>query len=165
MLIFSSGRPGPVLVDLPKDVQAAILRKPIPTASTLPAHPSAASLAARELSQKQLKIAIQRVANLINIAKKPVIYAGQGLIAYPEGPKLLKELADKACIPVTTTVHGLGGFDELDEKALYMVGMHGAPAANLAVQEADLLIALGARFDDRVTGRPESVNSREILTV
>ena len=150
--IATSGRPGPVLVDLPKDVQAAINRKPIPMISTLPAHPSAASLVARDLSAKQLEGAIRRVARLINIAKKPVIYAGQGVIALPEGPKLLKELADKACIPVTTTVQGLGGFDELDEKSLHMLGMHGSPYANMAMQDADLIIALGARFDDRVTG-------------
>ena len=150
--IATSGRPGPVLVDLPKDVQAAILRKAIPIASTLPSHPSAASLVARDLSQKQLEGAIKRVARLINIAKKPVIYAGQGVLALPKGPKLLKELADKACIPVTTTVQGLGGFDELDEKSLHMLGMHGSAYANMAMQDADLIIALGARFDDRVTG-------------
>lgn len=150
--IASSGRPGPVLVDLPKDVTAGILRKPIPTASTLPSHPSAATLAAREISQRQLDGAIKRAANLINIAKKPVLYVGQGLIALPEGPKLLKELADKASIPVTTTLQGLGAFDELDEKSLHMLGMHGSAYANMAMQEADLIIALGARFDDRVTG-------------
>jgi len=92
------------------------------------------------------------VADLINIGKKPVIYAGQGVISLPEGPKLLKELAEKASIPVTTTLQGLGGFDELDEKALHMLGMHGSAYANLAMQEADIIIALGARFDDRVTG-------------
>ena len=158
--IATSGRPGPVLVDLPKDVQAAILRKAIPVASTLPSHPSAASLVARDLSQKQLEGAIKRVARLINIAKKPVIYAGQGVIALPEGPKLLRQLADKACIPVTTTVQGLGGFDELDDKSLHMLGMHGSPYANMAMQDADLIIALGARFDDRVTGEivPRSTN-------
>ena len=150
--IATSGRPGPVLVDLPKDVQAGILQHAIPTASTLPSHPSAASMAAKELSKKQLDGAIQRVAQLINIAKKPVIYAGQGMIAFPEGSKLLKKLADKASIPVTTTLQGLGGFDELDEKSLHMLGMHGSPYANMAMQEADLIIALGARFDDRVTG-------------
>ena len=150
--IATSGRPGPVLVDLPKDIQAGILQHAIPTASTLPSHPSAASIAAKELSKKQLESTIQRVANLINIAEKPVIYAGQGMIALPEGPKLLKELADKASIPVTTTLQGLGGFDELDEKSLHMLGMHGSPYANMAMQEADLIIALGARFDDRVTG-------------
>lgn len=150
--IATSGRPGPVLVDLPKDMQAGILRHPIPTASTLPAHSSAATIAARELSRQQLDGAIKRVANLINIAKKPVLYCGQGLIALPEGPKLLRELADKACIPVTTTLQGLGGFDELDPKSLHMLGMHGSPYANMAIQDADLIIALGARFDDRVTG-------------
>ncbi|MCJ1360325.1 MAG: Acetolactate synthase, mitochondrial [Icmadophila ericetorum] len=150
--IATSGRPGPVLVDLPKDVTAAILRTPIPMSSTLPSHPSAATLAARELSKQQLHGAIQRVAHLINIAKKPVLYVGQGMLATPEGPKLLKELADKASIPVTTTLQGLGGFDELDPKSLHMLGMHGSAYANMAIQEADLIIALGARFDDRVTG-------------
>ena len=150
--IATSGRPGPVLVDLPKDVTAAILRNPIPTASTLPAHPSAATLAARDISRRKLDGAIRRVANLVNISKKPVIYAGQGLLALPEGPLLLKELCDKACIPVTTTLQGLGGYDELDEKSLHMLGMHGSAYANMAMQEADLIIALGARFDDRVTG-------------
>jgi acetolactate synthase I/II/III large subunit len=150
--IATSGRPGPVLVDLPKDVTAGILRKPIPMASTLPAHPSAATLAARDHSKRQLDGAIKRVANLINIAKKPVLYVGQGMQAVPEGPKLLKELSDKANIPVTTTLQGLGAFDELDPKSLHMLGMHGSPYANMAMQEADLIIALGARFDDRVTG-------------
>ncbi|KAI4225748.1 MAG: hypothetical protein L6R36_003668 [Xanthoria steineri] len=150
--IATSGRPGPVLVDLPKDVTAAILRRAIPMASTLPSRPSAASLAARELSQRRLNGVIQRVSQLVNIAKKPIIYAGQGILASAEGPKLLRELSDKACIPVTTTVQGLGAFDELDEKSLHMLGMHGSPYANLAMQEADLIIALGARFDDRVTG-------------
>ena len=144
--------PGPVLVDLPKDVQAAILRQPIPTSSTLPSHPSAASLAARELSRKQLEGSIQRVAKLINIAKKPILYVGQGMATAPEGPRLLKELADKACIPVTTTLQGLGAYDELDEKSLHMLGMHGSAYANMAMQDSDLIIALGARFDDRVTG-------------
>ena len=150
--IATSGRPGPVLVDLPKDVTAGILRKPIPLASTLPSRPSAASLAARDLSKRQLNGSIKRVADLINISKKPVLYVGQGLIALPEGPQLLKELAEKASIPVTTTLQGLGGFDELNDKSLHMLGMHGSAYANMAMQEADLIIALGARFDDRVTG-------------
>lgn len=150
--IATSGRPGPVLVDLPKDVTAAILRKAIPMASTIPALPSAASRNALEHTKKQLTASLKRVAHLINIAKKPVIYAGQGVLALPEGPEILKELADKVSIPVTTTLQGLGGFDELDEKSLHMLGMHGSAYANLAMQEADLIIALGARFDDRVTG-------------
>ncbi|KAI9729443.1 MAG: Acetolactate synthase, mitochondrial [Cirrosporium novae-zelandiae] len=150
--IATSGRPGPVLVDLPKDVTAGILRKPIPMSSTLPTFSSPAALAAKELTQRQLETSIKRVANLINIAKKPVLYCGQGVIALPEGSKLLKELSDKAQIPVATTLLGLGGYDELDEKSLHMLGMHGSAYANMAMQEADLVIALGARFDDRVTG-------------
>lgn len=112
-------------------------------------------MAARDLNQRQLQGTINRVAKLINKAKKPVIYAGQGVIALPEGPKLLAELAEKCKIPTTTTVHGLGGFDELHDLSLRMLGMHGSPYANLAMQEADLIIALGARFDDRVTGNLE----------
>ena len=150
--IATSGRPGPVLVDLPKDITAGVLRHPIPMASTLPAHPSAATLAARELSRQQLEESIRRVARLINMAKKPVLYVGQGMAATPEGPALLKELSEKVQIPVTTTLQGLGTFDELDDKSLHMLGMHGSAYANLAMQEADLILAMGARFDDRVTG-------------
>ncbi|KAI1209116.1 acetolactate synthase [Annulohypoxylon truncatum] len=149
--IATSGRPGPVLVDLPKDVTAGVLRRAIPTESALPGLPSAASRAAMEATQKQLQASLRRVANLVNVAKKPVIYAGQGIVSSIGGPEVLKELADKASIPVTTTLLGLGAFDELDEKSLYMLGMHGSAFANMAIQESDLIIALGARFDDRVT--------------
>jgi acetolactate synthase-1/2/3 large subunit len=149
--IATSGRPGPVLVDLPKDVTAGILRRAIPTETAIPSLPSAASRAAMALTQKQLGQSIERVASLINQAKKPVIYAGQGIILSEGGVEALRELADKAHLPVTTTLHGLGGFDELDPKSLHMLGMHGSAYANMAIQEADLIIALGARFDDRVT--------------
>ncbi len=150
--IATSGRPGPVLVDLPKDITAGILRRAIPTDSAIPTMPSAASRAALELTQKQLNASIRRVADLLNIAKKPVIYAGHGVICSEGGPELLRALAEKASLPVTTTLHGLGAFDELNEKSLHMLGMHGSAYANMAMQEADLIIALGARFDDRVTG-------------
>ncbi|KAK4233067.1 thiamine diphosphate-binding protein [Achaetomium macrosporum] len=149
--IATSGRPGPVLVDLPKDITAGVLRRAIPTDTAIPTIPSAASRAALELTQKQLNASIRRVADLINIAKKPVVYAGQGVVCSEGGPELLRAFADKASLPVTTTLHGLGAFDELDEKSLHMLGMHGAAYANMAIQEADLIIALGARFDDRVT--------------
>jgi acetolactate synthase-1/2/3 large subunit len=147
--IATSGRPGPVLVDLPKDVTGAVLRRAIPAlaGSTIPAHPSAASQAARELASTQLEASIKRCADLINIAKKPVVYAGAGVLGHPDGPKLLKELSEKAQIPVTTTLQGLGGYDELDFKSLHMLGMHGSAYANMAMQEADLVIAL-----DRITG-------------
>jgi acetolactate synthase-1/2/3 large subunit len=149
--IATSGRPGPVLVDLPKDVTAGVLRRAIPTDVALPSLPSAASRAAMDVTKKQLEGALQRVGNLINKAKKPIIYAGQGIILSEGGPEILKELAEKSSIPVTTTLQGLGAYDELDEKSLHMLGMHGSAYANMAMQEADLIIALGARFDDRVT--------------
>ncbi|CCT73666.1 probable acetolactate synthase [Fusarium fujikuroi IMI 58289] len=151
VMIATSGRPGPVLVDLPKDVTAGILRRAIPTETALPSLPSAASRAAMDVTKKQLEGALQRVGNLVNKAKKPIIYAGQGIILSEGGPEILKELADKSSIPVTTTLQGLGAYDELDEKSLHMLGMHGSAYANMAMQEADLIIALGARFDDRVT--------------
>lgn len=93
---------------------------------------------------------------MINKAKRPIIFAGNGVLSSPEGPKLLKELSDKGRIPVTTTLQGLGAFDERDEKSLHMIGMHGSAYANFAMQEADVLIALGVRFDDRVTGKVDS---------
>lgn len=148
--IATTGRPGPVLVDLPKDIQASIFRRPISTSRCLPVRPNAASLAVRHSNKTQLEL--QRVANLINVSNKPILYVGQGVANAPDGPQLLKELADKACIPVTTTLLGLGAYDETEEKSLRMLGMHGSAFANMAMQEADLIIALGARFDDRVTG-------------
>ncbi|KAF5573369.1 acetolactate synthase [Fusarium pseudoanthophilum] len=113
--IATSGRPGPVLVDLPKDVTAGVLRRAIPTETALPSLPSAASRAAMDVTKKQLEGALQRVGNLVNKAKKPIIYAGQGIILSEGGPEILKELADKSSIPVTTTLQGLGAYDELDE--------------------------------------------------
>lgn len=149
--IATSGRPGPVLVDLPKDITAGVLRRAIPTDSVIPKLPSAAAVSAYEELSRELHSSLKRVASMINKAKQPVIYAGQGIILSEGGPEILKELAEKSSLPVTTTLHGLGGFDELDEKSLHMLGMHGSAYANMAMQEADLVIALGARFDDRVT--------------
>ncbi|KAF9423022.1 Acetolactate synthase, mitochondrial [Podila epigama] len=153
--IATSGRPGPVLVDLPKDVTAAILNKPIPPAPGIPARPPTSqapffSDLASNVSQVTSP-QILRAAQLINAAKRPVIYAGAGMLAHPDGPARLKELSQNGNIPVTTTLQGLGVFDELDPRSLHMLGMHGAAYANLAMQNADVIIALGARFDDRVT--------------
>lgn len=148
--IATSGRPGPVLVDLPKDVTAAILREAIPINSTLPSN--ALQQITKEAQNEFTMGAIARSANLLNVAKKPIIYAGAGVLNHEDGPKLLKELSDKANIPVTTTLQGLGAFDQRDPKSLDMLGMHGHAAANTAMQDADCIIALGARFDDRVTG-------------
>ncbi|EGX50581.1 hypothetical protein AOL_s00075g7 [Orbilia oligospora ATCC 24927] len=164
--IAVSGRPGPVLIDIPKDIAASVLRQPVNTNTMIPNLKKMALQSAAQTSRpanispprnatshsQQLKAAIQRSADLINIAKRPIIYAGNGVLSKPEGSTLLRKLAEKAQIPVTTSLHGLGCFDEHDEKSLRMLGMHGAAYANLAIQEADCIIALGARFDDRVTG-------------
>ncbi|KAG7893410.1 hypothetical protein KL908_003143 [Ogataea polymorpha] len=148
--IATSGRPGPVLVDLPKDVTAAILKEAIPVSSTLPSNTlnKITHAAATEFTTQ----CIQRAAALVNKAKKPILYVGAGILNSENGPKRLKELAEKAQIPVTTTIQALGAFDQEDEKSLDMLGMHGSAVANSAMQNADLIIALGARFDDRVTG-------------
>lgn len=148
--IATSGRPGPVLVDLPKDVTAAVLRHAIPISSAIPKN-AISKMSAKEVTQYTVEC-IERSARLLKKAKRPVIYAGAGLLNSEDGPRRLKELADKASIPVTTTLQGLGVFDQNDEKSLDMLGMHGSGVANLAIQNADLIIALGARFDDRVTG-------------
>ncbi|KAH9959311.1 acetolactate synthase [Russula dissimulans] len=154
--IATSGRPGPVLVDLPKDVTASILRSPLPFEATtpglylnlkLPSNP----LHTLDYPQSQLGL-IRQAAQLINKAKRPLIYAGHGVLGDPLGPELVTQLAREGNIPVTTTLLGLGAFDETDPRSLHMVGMHGSAYANFAMQQADVIIALGARFDDRVTG-------------
>ncbi|EEQ38534.1 hypothetical protein CLUG_02660 [Clavispora lusitaniae ATCC 42720] len=148
--IATTGRPGPVLVDLPKDVTASILRETIPVNTTLPSN--ALSQITKRFTTKFTDEAIARAADLLNKAQRPIIYAGAGILNSPDGPALLKRLADKAVVPVTTTIQGLGAFDQRDEKSLDFLGMHGSAAANTAIQRADLILALGARFDDRVTG-------------
>lgn len=152
--IATSGRPGPVLVDLPKDITAGVLRTPLPYKATTPGRPLGLPTNPLQTSEHQTDmLQIQQAAELINQAQRPIIYAGAGVLSSSLGPKLLKQLAQQGNIPVTTTLQGLGAFDELDEKSLHMLGMHGSAYANLAMQQADVIIALGARFDDRVTGR------------
>jgi len=148
--IATSGRPGPVLIDLPKDVTAGVLKKPINGFQVR--IPSIRPLNQQSPNQKQIHT-IERAAKLINNAKRPVIYAGAGLLNHPDGPKILNELVEKANIPVTTTLQGLGVYDEEKPLALHMLGMHGSVYANLAIQKADVILALGVRFDDRVTGK------------
>src|SRR5216684_3836093 len=153
--IATSDRPGPVLVDLPKDVSVGILHKPLPLKETSPGYtPDLQSnpLHSSQRSSSELEL-IRVAAQLINQAERPLIYAGHGVLGNPLGPKFLAQLAGDGNIPVTTTLLGLGAFDETDPKSLHMVGMHGSAYANLAMQQADVIIALGARFDDRVTGK------------
>lgn len=151
--IASSGRPGPVLVHIPQHFDSEVLRRPALSSSFLRQRidQGRGSISKAKLSN-QLDQNLYRVAHLVNIAKKPVLYVGQGMLGHPEGARVLKDFADKTSIPVTTSLQGLGVFDELDKKSLHMLGLHGSAYANLAIQEADLIIALGARFDDRVTG-------------
>ncbi|KAJ3251403.1 Acetolactate synthase, mitochondrial [Boothiomyces macroporosus] len=149
--IACSGRPGPVLVDLPKDVTASVLQKAIAggIGSSIPGKKHAPVTALPSASTMEN---ILKVADAINKAQKPILYVGQGILYNPNGPKILKELSEKGNIPVTTTFQGLGAFDEEHPHALHMLGMHGSAYANLAMQTADVIVALGARFDDRVTG-------------
>lgn len=149
--IATSGRLGPVLVDLPIDITAGILKQPIPMVSTLPPLSHITPRNVLEIHKRELNASIRRAADIINNAESPVILAGHGIICSDGGRQALKELANKGCFPVTTTLHGLGAFDELDRKSLHMLGMHGAAYANMAIQNADVIIALGARFDELLT--------------
>ncbi len=142
--IATTGRPGPVLVDLPKDVTASILNQSVAADPHLPGYHI------RELGTSS---EIARAAEMINRARKPVLYVGQGVIL-SGGCDVLRAVAAKGSIPVTTTLQGLGAFDEGDPLSLHMLGMHGAAYANWAMRDADCIISVGARFDDRVTGKP-----------
>ena len=156
--IATSGRPGPVLVDLPKDITAGILRTPLPYKATTPGVNLGLPMNPLQMLDHPLMddALIQQAADMINQAQKPIIYAGNGVLSSSMGPKLLGELAEKGNIPVCTTLQGLGAFDEMNDKSLHMLGMHGSAYANLAMQHADVIIALGARFDDRVTGKVDA---------
>lgn len=143
--IARSGRPGPVLIDIAKDAQIKKIKFKYPDKVDLPGYKPTL-----KGHPKQIKLAIK----LISEAKKPIIYAGGGVITSDASKELL-ELAEKCNIPVTTTLMGKGCFPETHELSLQMLGMHGTVYANYAVQECDLLIAIGARFDDRVTGHIE----------
>ena len=144
--IASTGRPGPVLIDLPVDVtlQEAEYH-----------HPSSVDIRSYKPTYSGHKGQIKRAAKAIGEAKRPIIYAGGGVIISGASGELA-ELAKKNSIPVTTTLLGLGGFPETDELSLGMLGMHGTVYANHAIMESDLIIAVGARFDDRVTGKIEA---------
>lgn len=141
--IASSGRPGPVIIDVPKDVQ----NKKIVADYDPPMH-----LPGYEPNQKATREQLQAVLDLIRASKKPIIYAGGGIIASGAAP-VLRAFAERTGIPVALTVHGLGSFPSDHFLCLHMLGMHGTPYANYAINEADLLLALGVRFDDRVTGK------------
>ena len=144
--IASTGRPGPVLVDMPVDVAVNKCSTDESVEMKLPGYRVRTKGHARQIST---------AAQAINKSKQPVLYVGGGVIS-ANASQELRALAEKAHLPVTMTLLGLGSYDQRKPESLDMLGMHGAAYANYAVQECDLLIAVGARFDDRVTGKVET---------
>ncbi|MBA7930921.1 acetolactate synthase large subunit [Klebsiella sp. RHBSTW-00215] len=139
--IAQSGRPGPVWIDIPKDVQSATIELDVlPEPGTRMAAPEFDSASVRE------------AAAMINAAQRPVLYLGGGVINAPEQ---IRQLAEKANLPTTLTLMALGMLPKAHPLSLGMLGMHGARSTNFILQEADLLIVLGARFDDRAIGKTE----------
>ncbi|HEY1519629.1 MAG TPA: biosynthetic-type acetolactate synthase large subunit [Solirubrobacteraceae bacterium] len=141
--IARTGRPGPVVVDIPQDLSRADIPYEPVTDVRLPGYQPTT-----EGNQKQIRLAAKALAN----SRRPVIYAGGGVINAGAAAELT-ELATSDRFPVTCTVMGLGAFPAPHDQWLGMLGMHGTRAANYAMDEADLIIAIGARFDDRVTGK------------
>jgi acetolactate synthase-1/2/3 large subunit len=141
--IASTGRPGPVLVDLPVDISVGKCTCNGKAEIRLPGYRIRAKGHARQIAM---------AAAAINKSERPVLYVGGGIISGNASTEL-RALAEKAHLPVTMTLLGLGSYDQRQPESLDMLGMHGSAYANYAVQECDLLIAVGARFDDRVTGK------------
>jgi acetolactate synthase-1/2/3 large subunit len=143
--IARTGRPGPVVIDVPKNIQ---------NQTTQPVFPIESSLRGYQLPPKADPVALNEIVGLIKSAKKPMIYAGGGIISADASGELL-EFAERTQIPVATTLMGIGGFPEGHSLSLKWLGMHGTVYANCAVNESDLLLSFGVRFDDRVTGKVE----------
>jgi len=138
-----SGRPGPVLVDVPQDLSRADIEYEPATGVSLPGYQPTT-----EGNQKQIRLAAKAMAN----ARRPVVYGGGGIVNANASAEFV-ELCTSDRFPVTLTVMGLGAFPAPHEQWLGMLGMHGTRAANYAMDEADLIIGVGARFDDRITGK------------
>src|SRR4051794_13305364 len=141
--VARSGRPGPVVVDIPVDLSRADIAYEPVTDVRLPGYQPTT-----EGNVKQ----VRQAAKALAAARRPVIYAGGGVILADAGPELT-EFARSDRFPVTTTLNGLGGYPAPDPQWLGMLGMHGTRTANYAMDEADLICCVGARFDDRVTGK------------
>ena len=147
--VAAGGRPGPVLIDLPKDISVGNAPLPAPGEGRLH-RPYRPNIDADGEAIRQTIAAMKR-------AKRPLLYTGGGVInAGPKASEGLRELARRTNFPVTSTLMGLGAFPTTDRQFLGMLGMHGSYEANLATHGCDLLIALGSRFDDRVTGRVDA---------
>ena len=145
--VARTGRPGPVVVDLPKDVLQAMARYTPPPAKPV----------SHQSYRPQIRAdrdAINRAVELIAGAKRPIFYSGGGVInSGPKASKLLAQLVGKTGYPITSTLMGLGAYPSRDKQFLGMLGMHGTFEANLAMYNCDVMVAVGARFDDRVTGK------------
>lgn len=150
--IATAGRPGPVVIDIPKDVQVATARytKPGPIQHKT-----------YRPKVKADRAGIEQAVDMLAAAERPVLYTGGGIInSGPGASQLLRELARISGAPVTSTLMGLGALPASSPQWLGMLGMHGTYEANMAMNEADLVIAIGARFDDRVTGRLDAFSPR-----
>ena len=155
--IAQSGRPGPVLVDVPKDIQFA-------TGTYTPpdSHKALKSYQPKVTGDAR---AIQAAVELMATARRPVIYSGGGVVnSGPEATKLLRELVSLTDFPITSTLMGLGCYPASGKNWLGMLGMHGSYEANMAMHDCDVMVCIGARFDDRITGRLNafSPNSKKI---
>ena len=143
--ITNSGRPGPVLIDLPKDVTAAPCSADLRAEMDLPGY--------RPREQTPDKEAILQIAEALNRSRRPVLLVGHGAII-SGAAKEVRELAEKLNAPVTTTLLGKGAFPETHRLSLGWMGMHGTAYANKAVVECDLILSIGSRYDDRIVGQP-----------
>ena len=147
--IAKSGRPGPVLIDVPKDVTA-----PTNKYEYMPIKPIPVGRVKKNITEAALKEAVK----LIKQSKKPVVFVGGGAVL-ADASKYLKKFVELVDAPVCDTLMGKGAFNGTDERYLGMLGMHGCKASNLSVSECDLLIAIGTRFSDRVLGNPDTFAS------
>jgi acetolactate synthase I/II/III large subunit len=158
--IARSGRPGPVLIDIPKDVQNNLATYNGKIEINRPSYQIKAKTTAT-VDKEKIKQAIELLAN----AKKPIIYSGGGVInSGAEASKLLHQFVEMTGFPITNTLMGLGGFPASDTHFIGMLGMHGTYEANMAMHDCDVMLNIGARFDDRITGRVDkfSPNSKKI---
>ena len=152
--VATSGRPGPVLVDIPKDVQFAT--------GTYTPKPKASEFRYQPPVKGDMEEITELVAAL-ETAKKPVFYTGGGVInSGPAASQLLRELVEATGAPITSTLMGLGAYPASGDKWLGMLGMHGLYEANMAMHDCDLMICVGARFDDRITGRTDAFSPHSV---
>ena len=154
--IARSGRPGPVVVDIPKDVQFA-------TGTYV--GPASAEIAHKSYRPKLKgdQPAIAKAVEIMATAKRPVFYTGGGVInSGPKASQLLRELVKLTGFPITSTLMGLGAYPASDKQWLGMLGMHGTYEANMAMHDCDVMINIGARFDDRITGRIDAFSPNSI---